>query len=1266
MWKLHVDTGGTFTDCLAEDERGELRRVKVLSSGALRGKILAVSDDRFTVKVTQSWGAPDDFVRGFRFATSEFEGGIEVRSFEAGSGLIRLCGPLPAGDFAGEPFWVQSPEEAPILAARLVTGVSAGALLPPLSMRLATTRATNALLEGKGAKTVFLVTSGFGDLLRIGSQQRLDIFALRIDQPEPLHAEVVEVDERLDANGRVVRPLDLPKLEGRVAELRAAGFEVAAVALMHSYRNSEHEEQVRDVLSRHGFSFISCSSELAPLIKILPRAETAVVDACLSPIMNRYLDRVESPIRGHLRVMTSAGGLVSRKAFRPKDSLFSGPAGGVAGAVGVGREAGFERLISFDMGGTSTDVSRFEGEFDYAFEQRIGQVRLLSPALKIETVASGGGSICAFDGDRIRVGPESAGASPGPACYGGGGPLTLTDVHLLLGRIDGGRFGIPVYQEKARERLRQLMDKIVASGAEAPEAGALLKGFVDIANERMADAIRRISVREGYDPAEYALVAFGGAGGLHACAVSRLLGVQSILWPTDAGLLSATGLRRAVAERFAQKQILAPLRGCEGDLTEWVAELVRDASIHLQREDEVPADDVVVRRRLVDLRLSGQESVVTLEVEEGDFEERFKERYREIFGYYPEGRDVEVTSLRVVVSTRPPVEGREEFSDGDVREIPEATGGEWAMLDRSRLGPGEVIHGPVVLQDRFSTFVVEEGWEAVVGSWGTIQVRGTAGKSGGKSEREAEAEVVQLELYTNRLKGMAEDMGVQLQRTALSTNIKERLDFSCAILDERGYLVVNAPHVPVHLGAMGLCVREVMKRHTFRPGDMILTNHPGMGGSHLPDLTVIGPVFVEDELIGFVANRAHHAEMGGVRPGSMPPRARSLAEEGVVLPPVLVFDRGEARYEEIGDMLAKGRWPSRAVGDNLTDLQAQVASNLRGARALSELARSGGVERLRYFLGRLKEVSRAAADRALAALPELPLQAVQELDDGHRIQVSVERVGDRLVFDFNGTGPVHPGSFNATPAIVHSAVIYVIRLLIGEPIPLNEGLMKRIDILLPEGLLNPPFADDPESCPAVVAGNVETSQRLVDTLLRAFRAAACSQGTMNNFVFGSDRYSFYETICGGAGAGPGFDGASAVHTHMTNTAITDPEIMEFRYPVRLEGFSIRRGSGGAGRYCGGDGVVRDVRFLEPMSLSLLTQHRVVAPYGMEGGGEGARGEQTLIRRDGRSESLGFSAEVDVEAGDRLVIRTPGGGGWGIPEKEGEVAPGVGERGIGGR
>ncbi len=1251
-WQISVDTGGTFTDCLAEDPAGRTHRCKVLSNSSLRGTV-GRDEGSGRVAVTLDEALPDGFLDGFSFRVLNRKDAPvrRIERFEAAVAAEPLSGdaetparlvlgedyglPLKSGDS----FEAVSPDEAPVLAARLVTRAGGGDKLPPMVMRLATTRGTNALLEGKGAEVAFFVTRGFADLLRIGTQQRPDLFSLRIEPRRFLHAHVVEVPERTGADGSRVAALDEAALVSEITTLREQGIDTAAVALMHSYRYPEAELRVEELLRAHGFRYVSRSAALAPLIKLLPRAETAVVDAYLSPVMNRYLDRVYQNIRdGRLYVMTSAGGLVSREMFRAKDSLLSGPAGGVVGAGAAGRQAGFPKVIAFDMGGTSTDVSRFDGEFEYAFEHRVQRARLLAPALKIETVAAGGGSICGFDGERLFVGPGSAGARPGPACYGAGGPLTLTDVNLLLGRIDRSLFGIPVFPEEAERCVEALQEELDAAG-QAIETADLLQGFLDIANEIMADAVRRISVREGYDPADYALVAFGGAGGLHACALADRLGIGTILFPGDAGLLSARGLREAVIERIADRQVLEELDSFADQMDSAFAALGDEACRHL-REEGLTDREIEVRRRVAEIRFKGQE--ITVEVDYGNgvsIGEAFERRYEELFGYRPRGRTLEVASLRVVASGRVPEPAGEAFSTNEER------GAGNRVIRRDTLTGGEGFEGPRMIQDRFSTLVVDEGWKGEVGNRGTVRlVRLHVPRE--ETERR-NPEVVNLELFTNRFRSLTGEMGLQLERTALSTNIKERRDFSCALLDENGELVVNAPHVPVHLGSLGICVRAVAKALELEPGDTVVTNHPGFGGSHLPDLTVITPVFTGDgQLLGYVANRAHHAEIGGVWPGSMPPDARCLAEEGVVIPPMYLFRKGRERYGNVTRLLRESEYPTRRPEENLADLNAQAAANFRGARALAALAEAHGAETLRHYWRALKRQSAEALRGRLDRLPPGEYRGRQELDDRTPLNVTLRLSSGGVEVDFTGTGDVHSGNFNATPGIVHSAVIYVLRLLIQDPIPLNEGLMESVTVSLPRGLLNPDFGNDPRKAPAVVAGNVETSQRLVDALLLALDLVACSQGTMNNLVFGNDRLSFYETLGGGSGAGPGFDGTGGVHTHMTNTAVTDPEILEFRYPVRLERFELRRGSGGRGRRRGGDGLVRELLFLEPMSLSLLTQHRTAGPYGLGGGEPGAPGRQVLVRAAGDEEILPFVARAEVAQGDRLILATPGGGGYG--------------------
>ncbi len=1253
MWQVWVDTGGTFTDCVAVDPGGGVRRAKVLSSSALRGRVRGVLERRrLAVSVAQA--TPPGFFEGFSLTVGR-EGGSLIVTADDGNGELLLGVDAPEGVAVGTWCELASPEEAPILAARLVTGTPAGAALPPLALRLATTRGTNALLEGTGAPTLLCVTKGFADLLCIGTQQRPHLFRLRIDKPRPLYCHVLEVDERLAADGGVLRAPDLARVERAAAALVAQGVTTAAVALLHSYRNPRHEELVAAALRRVGFLHVSCSALLSPTIGVLSRAHTAVVDATLAPIVAAYLRRVREGLNGGtLHVMTSAGGLVRDREFVPKDSLLSGPAGGVVGAALAGRLAGRQRVISFDMGGTSTDVARVDGEYEYVFEHRVGDALLKAPALAVESVAAGGGSVCSCDGVRLRVGPESAGAVPGPACYGVGGPLTITDVNLLLGRLDPHSFQIPVDLAAAEAALSAVLARLGAEGPEAASREALLQGFVDIANERMADAIRRISVRRGYDPAEYALVAFGGAGGQHACAVATLLGIPRVIVPADASLLSALGLGQAVVERFAERQVLRPLRQSESDLPGWFAELAAQARRAVEAEGTC-RDEIDIRRWLAFLRFLGQES--TLEVcwrPGANLEAEFARAYEAQYGYRPPPRDVELESIRVVASSRPrPVKGMRlappAAPGGAVSQRPVYLRGRWCSLPvfrRETLAPGWRVDGPALVVEAHTTTLVEESWRAMLHEGGALILKRNR-PGGGPTAPPPLA--VRLELFSNRLEAIAAEMGELLRRTAISTNIKERLDFSCALLDGQGCLVVNAPHIPVHLGSLGECVRAIIEALPMQPGDTVVTNHPAYGGSHLPDVTVVTAVDTADgRRLGYVASRAHHAELGGIRPGSMPPAARCLAEEGVVIPPMLLVRDGEARWDDLHRVLERAPYPSRAVAENLADVRAQLAANRHGADALISLARMHGAAEIVLAMAGLVDLSARRVAEALGRLGPGPWEAAEELDDGTPLRVAVRRAGGETIVDFSGSGGVHPGNLNATPAIVRSVVLYVLRLLLNEDLPLNEGMLDSIRIILPSGLLNPPFPADPTLAPAVVGGNVETSQRLVDTLLKALRLAACSQGTMNNVVFGDVESSYYETVGGGSGAGPTWAGADAVHSHMTNTRITDAEVLELRHPVRVQRFAIRRGSGGRGRHPGGNGAVRELTFLAPLELSLLTQHRREGPYGANGGCPGAPGRQLLRRADGRVEELAAIDQRRVEPGDTLVLETPGGGGWGWP------------------
>lgn len=1266
-WQVFIDTGGTFTDALAVDASGVVRRTKILSSGALRGTIDRL-DAPARLRVRADWSLPDDFLAGFRFRTlGQDDLFREVIRFDAKESILELASAWPRPLRPGEAFEVISPEEAPVLAARVLTGTPRGRPLPVEVLRLATTLGTNALLERRGVPPALFVTRGFGDLLFIGTQQRPDLFALDIRREEPLYAEVVEIDGRIAADGSEVRPLREQEIEAAASRVLARGIDSAAVALMHSHRNPRHEERAQEILERLGFRHVSRSSRLSPFIKILPRAETAVVDAYLAPVVRSYLDRVRQSVpEGRVQVMTSAGGLVAIESVRPKDMLLSGPAGGVVGAAVAGRRSGFAKVIAFDMGGTSTDVARFDGDYEYTFEHRVGDAHLVAPALAIESVTAGGGSICWFDGRRLRVGPRSAGASPGPACYGAGGPLTLTDVNLLLGRLDARRFGIPIAREAASAAAETLIEGTAERSDRTLPMEDALSGLLDIADERMADAIKTVSLRRGYDPAEYALVAFGGAGGQHACGVAERLGIPVVVVPADAGLLSALGLRHAVLERFAERQVLEPLETVAGRLGEMMDRLAHQA-VALVESEGVPEDRIEVRRRAAHLRFAGQDSVVEVPYAEGmALQQAFEDRYTALFGHRPEGRPIEVESIRAIASSRLKPDDDRGPAPAAVAAVAAGSrrayfGGatiDTPLFDRGFLPPGARFDGPALVFEAHAATVVAEGWNAEVDSSLALVLRRRERPAQGRARPAAEAErpeAIRLELFTNRFRAIATDMGERLRRTAVSTNVKERLDFSCAILDAAGELVVNAPHIPVHLGAMGLCVRRLREALSLRPGDVAVTNHPACGGSHLPDVTVVTPVFVgeaEPALLGYVASRAHHAEIGGSRPGSMPPAATRLAQEGVVIPPMHLVRGGEALWDGVRRLLEAPPHPSRAVEDNLADLRAAVAANHAGAEALRALARTHGAAALTREMAALKDLALGRVREALRAFPPGRYEATETLDDGTPLRVTLTLSDGRASIDFTGSGGVHPGNLNATPAVVRSVVMYVLRLLLKSPLPLNEGLMGAVDLTIPRGLLNPDFDVEPERAPAIVGGNIETSQRLVDTLLKALGLAACSQGTMNNVLFGNDRFGYYETICGGCGAGPGFHGASAVHSHMTNTRMTDAEILEHRFPVRVERFAVRRDSGGAGRFRGGDGAVRELTFLAPVSLSILSQHRATAPYGLEGGAPGRPGLQRLVRASGEILELGPIDSCEAGGGDRLIVETPGGGGYGRPRPAG--------------
>ncbi len=1206
-WKVRADTGGTFTDAWALDPDGRERRCKVLSDGSLVFRVSAPDEEGW-----YDLGREISFTDGALAGFDAGEAGM-VTADRGNGRRVKLSGSPADGRLV-----LRSGEEAPVLAARLLTGTPLPAKLPAMDFRVATTRGTNALLERKGARTALFITRGFGDLPEIRDQRRDRLFSLTQPRTDTLCDIVHEISGRLDAMGNIVEAPDEQAVRKAARSALSAGAEVAAVALIHSWRDPSMELRVASWLAEEGFREVTTSCGVAPVIRFLPRAETAVADAWLAPVMRSFTGKVTAAMAvGEPWMMTSAGGLVAASRYQPKDSLLSGPAGGLVGAGAIARAAGFPKVLTFDMGGTSTDVARIDGPPAFRYEQEIGPARVLAPAMKIETVAAGGGSICRWRLGRLEVGPESAGSMPGPACYGRGGPLTVTDVNLLLGHMRAEGAGIPLDEAPAREELRKLMAEMAADGVTPPSGKDLLEGLREIAVHKMAEAIRGVSLAEGHDPEGHALFAFGGAGPQHACAVAESLGIPKVLIPGDAGLLSAWGLEQARRQEQAARQVLRPLEEC---VTEAIwRELAREAAAALDM-------DTPSFRWLAQLRLLGQDTPIEIAASSADatveeISAAFHDAYKLLYGYAPAAsRKIECASLRVV-------------AEEPGEEIAEETFG------------GEEAAGPQLYQDRFSTCVLAPGWTLRRGSRRTLLLEKDPRKRS-HATLSADAEI-RAALFRSRFEGLVTEMGALLKRTALSANIKERLDYSCALLDAAGRLVVNAPHVPVHLGALGVCVREVAARIGFRPGDVVVTNHPAAGGSHLPDVTVIAAAFDADgRIIGYVANRAHHAEIGGIAPGSMPAAARTLAGEGVVIPPVKWIDGGEMRGDILEDLLRHSPYPSRRPEENLADLEAQAASAAHGIRALQSLAAAHGGDLVRAEMTGILDRSAQLMGKLLRNAEGRRISRTESLDDGTALAVSLVARDGGMTVDFTGTGKVHPRNLNATPAIVRSVLLYVLRLWLDEDIPLNEGLLEPVEVILPECFLNPAFPDDPELCPAVVGGNVETSQRLTDLLLAALDLCAHGPGTMNNFLFGNGRFGYYETIAGGAGASPGSAGKSGRHVHMTNTAITDPEILEHRFPVRLHRFSIRRGSGGPGAHRGGDGVIREVEFLEPMTVSLLTERRASPPEGMHGGSDGTPGKQIRIHADGSREALPGAVTYDASAKERIIIETPGGGGWG--------------------
>ncbi len=1251
-WKIWIDTGGTFTDCIAVDQIGNLKRLKVLSSSVLRGQIKKkISALSFQVQI--HWPIEKDIFNGFElYIIEEKKIKRKIKSIDLVNSIIHVYKPIhkKISDCTIE---ITSNEEVPVLAARLLTETSLDKEFPKIEMRLGSTRGTNALLERKGARTAFVTTKGFKDLLLIGTQQRKDLFALNVQKEKPLYEFVIEVNERIERDGSVSKAMTEQELASIVNKLKRLRVESVAIAFLNSYKNPTHELLLEKTLLKSGLSFVSVSHRLSNQIKIVPRAETSVVNAYLAPIIERYLGNIQRSLKNDLKVMTSAGGLSNANHFNPKDSLLSGPAGGVVGAATTAKLSRIDKLITFDMGGTSTDVSHYNQRYDYRYESKVGETKILSPSLAIETIAAGGGSICDFDGYRLTVGPHSAGASPGPACYGAGGPLTITDVNLLLGRLDPEFFALPIHPTKAEEALKMLLTKIRKLTKSNPKAEIILEALTQIANEKMAEAIKKVSLQNGNNPVDYTLLSFGGAGGQHACALAEMLGVKKILIPYDAGLLSAYGIGHAKIERFEEKLILQPLSKIEPKLSQIMNQLFDDGFKKL-RDGDNDATEIKKEKQLIFLRFIGQEHTIELEYDSRlDCKIPFRGKYESIFGHWIDNREIEVESVKVILSVSQLVQkkapsNRKSYKPKSVKEISYYSQGArrkvklflWEKLDA-----GAAISGPSIIVSQNSTTVIDRGWSFLLDENNNAIL-----KAKNEIKRiDTFSDEALLELFSNRFTAVAQEMGAMLQRTSFSVNVKERLDFSCAVLDADGYLVVNAPHIPVHLGSMGVCVREVKKLIEMKEGDVIITNHPAFGGSHLPDVTLIKPVFYKKKLVGYVANRAHHAEIGGKKPGSMPSDATSLEEEGVIIPPTYLVKRSEAQWKEISHIFTSAKYPTRSLEENLADLNGALASVNIGEKGLQELCEKYEAKEVSEYMERLKKYASELIREKLKAAKKKSYKAEEYLDDGSRLKVKFGIQKEKLTVDFSGSSKVHPGNLNATKAIVHSVILYVLRLWVNKPIAMNEGLMERVKLILPNGLLDP-FSHSillkTSQLPAVVGGNTEVSQRLTDTLLKALGLVACSQGTMNNFLFGNERFGYYETVGGGTGAGNGFVGANAVHSHMTNTRITDPEILELRYPVRLEKFEIRRNSGGKGKWKGGDGIVREITFKEDMEVNILSQHRKEKPYGLKGGRSGKTGEQILENTFGKKRKLKGMDNASVKKGDKIVIRTPGGGAWG--------------------
>ena len=1190
MWQFWVDRGGTFTDIVARKPDGSLQTHKLLSE----------NPERY----------PDAAVQGVRDLM----------------GLARDAD-IPRGSIK--------------------------------AVKMGTTVATNALLERKGERTVLFITKGLRDLLRIGYQNRPRLFDLNIELPELLYEDAIEVDERLDAEGNIVLALDTKKTRDALCEAYGKGYRSIAVALMHSYRFPDHEKQIGAMAKQAGFTQISLSHEVSPLIKLVGRGDTAVVDAYLSPILGRYVDQVAAALgtdQGgceRLMFMQSNGGLTDARLFHGRDAILSGPAGGVVGMVKTAADLGLTKLIGFDMGGTSTDVCHYAGDFERSFETEVAGVRMRAPMMSIHTVAAGGGSILSYRDGRMQVGPESAGANPGPAAYRRGGPLTVTDCNVLLGKLQPDQFpavfgpdgDMPLDPDAVREKFNALAREI-GSDKSVEE---LAEGFLRIAVENMANAIKQISVQRGYDVTQYTMNCFGGAGGQHACLVADALGMESIFIHPYAGVLSAFGMGLADIRAMREHQFHGDLND-EG-VAAVLEQMATDAVAEVASQGVEAANIAAIKT--VHIRPADAQRSLEVPFDSPDvMQAAFLDAHKQRFGFLPQ-TDQLIIDMLVVEAAGKTGEGvtlpDPVATEGRDARATLSTNGEWQdvpLVDRTTMAVGQTVKGPAILTEPTGTNILEDGWNATCEAGGNLMLRRAVPLH--RSEAiGTTVDPVMLEVFNNLFMSIAEQMGATLANTAYSVNIKERYDFSCAIFDQNGDLVANAPHVPVHLGSMSQSVRTILDQNAgkIRPGDVFMMNNPFNGGTHLPDVTVITPVFDADgkDIIYTVASRGHHADIGGKTPGSAPPDSKTIAEEGVLIDNFLLVKQGTLQDDAARTLLSSGPYPCRNVDQNMADLAAQIAANETGAAELQKITRQFGVAGVHAYMGHVQDNAEESVRRVLDVLHDCAFS--YPLDDGAHIDVSikVDRAGRSATIDFTGTSDQSALNYNAPLAICRAVVLYVFRTLVGSDIPMNEGCMKPLHLVVPSGTMI-----NPQSPAAVISGNTEVSQAIADALYGALGVIAGSQGTMNNFVYGNDVYQNYETICGGTGAGPDFDGTDAVHSHMTNTRMTDPEVLETRFPVRVDEFSIREGSGGRGSHCGGEGIKRRLRFNEPMTVTVLSSHRIVPPHGCAGGAPGQVGHNHVQRADGTIETLQGNDQADLLAGDVFVMETPGGGGFGVP------------------